>query len=191
MLALDERESLADRTDSEGMFFFEFELSTELGAVVHFASPDFSRQAIHSVRYDDPDTAVEITLRPVRLVRARLFETPRDLTDAELEWGVYAVEPTHGRLHQVRSLGENGACWVHSWESASELGSRGVKRRLKARLPAGHYNVDISSDTVRQIVDIRRSAWGIPDRPPRHPAGLPGLGQDAGWAGRRDRGDGS
>ncbi len=154
MLALDERGSLADRTDSQGAFLFEFRLDTEVGAVVHFASPDFSRQAIHSVRHDDPVTPVEITLRPLREVRARLFETPRDLTDAELEWGVYAVDPTHGRLHQVRSLGENGACWVHSWESASELGSRGVKRRLEARLPAGHYKVDISSDTVGQIVDL-------------------------------------
>ena len=190
MSALAQRGDLADRTDAEGNFLFEFELSTEDGVVVHFASPDFSRQAIHSVRFDDVDEPAEITLRPVRQVRARLFEKPWDVV-AELEWYVYAVDPAQGKLHEIRSIGGNGACWVRGPEYVRESGSADPSRRLEVRLPAGRYKVVISSDTVDQTVDLVVPPGDGPLDLPQIRLESTGLGQNVGPAGRQDRGDGS
>ena len=43
----------AERTDSAGRFLFDFTLSAESAKAIHFASPDFSQQAIHSASVDD------------------------------------------------------------------------------------------------------------------------------------------
>lgn len=54
---------VADRTDAEGRFSAEVLIDRQLGATqLLFATPDFSRQAIHVVHLDDPEVPVEVTL---------------------------------------------------------------------------------------------------------------------------------
>ena len=85
-------------------------MSTEFGAaVVHFASPDFSREAIVVVRYDDPDEAIKITLRPVRLVRAQVLEMPKDRSrEPTCGWDVYSLDRSAGKLDEIPAIGRKG-----------------------------------------------------------------------------------
>ena len=79
MAPLHPKEGLSERTDAEGRFQVDCAMSTELPHDhVCFASADFTRQALRLVLADDPDRPLEITLKPVRFVRARLIETPVD-----------------------------------------------------------------------------------------------------------------
>ncbi len=146
----------ADRTDPQGNFLVEFTILPEYGAeVVHFASPDFSRQAIFAVRYDDPDEVLTITLKPVRLVRARVIETPEDRPDQSLQWDVFTVDPKAGNLDDAPAIGGKGAVWLaDSTEEPDLPGPPYADRRFDARLPAGHYKIRFNSDTVSAVTDL-------------------------------------
>ncbi|MFI5387336.1 MAG: sigma-70 family RNA polymerase sigma factor [Fimbriimonadales bacterium] len=146
----------ADRTDPQGHFRVDLTMSREYaGRELHFASADFSRQAIHVVRLDDPDQPVEIALRPVRLVRARVIETPKDEPQQGLEWHVYSVDAADEQLYKIPAIGEKGAYWVNgSLEFPDEGRSTDEKRRLEVRLPAGRYKIRFESDSVYRFVNI-------------------------------------
>ncbi len=146
----------ADRTDSQGNFFVEFGMSTLFEAEeIHFASPDFLRQAIHVVRIDDPDLPVEIMLRPVRRVRARVIETPKDEPQDNLWWDIYSVDPADGKLYEIPAIGEKGAFWAfgHS-EHPNGVRPIGGRRRLEIHLPAGRYKIRFESNTVYRFAYI-------------------------------------
>ena len=133
------------RSDADGHFKIEVELPSFIpGTAVHFASPDFTRRAVHAVRHGDPDQPVEITLRPVRLVRTRVFETPIDHPRALLDWSVFTSDPKAGILE----------CAMGSWENPNAGDSPDQRRRLEVCLPEGKYEVDFESETVLYSVDL-------------------------------------
>src|SRR5262249_6992526 len=80
----------AVRTDAAGNFVTELELRGQ--AKLHFASPDYTQQAIHVIRAGDPDRPLDITLKPTRLVRVRVIETPNDDPKAYLNWEIYTLD---------------------------------------------------------------------------------------------------
>ena len=105
-------------------------------AKVHFASPDFTRRNVHVVRNDDPDQVLEITLKPVRLVRASVIETPVDSPRESLGWYVYALDSTVENGYYIDAMRAKGAIW----ESGSiGDGSQDEPRRLQVALMAGRY----------------------------------------------------
>ncbi len=159
----------AHRTDPDGRFFFEFTMLPKYGAqIVRFASPDFSRQAISVVRYDDPDKSVDITMRPVRRVRARIIETPKDHPEQGLTWKVFAVDPGNDRFDEIALIGESGAYWQTGFSAASEADVHDRYRRFEIDLPPGRYKVAVESDTV-----VRSALISVP--PGDGPLDLPDI----------------
>jgi len=145
----------ADRTDPQGHFSLECTIFVESGNELHFASPDFSRRAIHVVRFADPDKAVEITLLPVRPVRARVVATPRDVPNDTIEWNVYAADPAVRRLDKIPAITEDGVHWGSGWAENVDPDSRpGQDRRFEVSLPAGRYKVRFWSDMVLRTIDL-------------------------------------
>ena len=146
----------ANRTDSEGNFFLEFTMRPEFGAeTVHFASPDFSREAIFALRYDDPDDVLSITLKPVRLVRARVLETPTDHPEESLKWDVFAIDPKAGNLDETPAIRGKGALWLTDFSDGRDwMKPPYDERRFEARLPAGRYKIGFWSETVRRHTEL-------------------------------------
>src|ERR1017187_7419501 len=146
----------ANRTDSLGNFFLEFTMFPEFGAkVVHFASPDFSREAIFAVRYDDPDEELSITLKPVRLVRARVLETPTDHPEESLKWDVFTIDPKAGNLDETQAIRGKGALWLTDFSDDRDwMKPPYDERRFEARLPSGHYKIGFWSETVSRLTEI-------------------------------------
>ena len=119
--AIDRR---SDRTDTAGRFLFEIALSAESETVIHFASADFSRQAIYSFRGGDVDEPLDITLRSVRPARFGVIGDPRDDPVRWLDAEVYSVDSDHGRLAYLPAFGGNGAHWAGDRLESS--GSKGL-----------------------------------------------------------------
>ena len=161
----------ADRTDADGQFHSEFTMYPKFRAeVVHFASPDFVRQAIAVVRYDDPDRPFEITVKPLRRVRARVVETPTDHPEQNLSWNVYAVDPVPGGLDEgeIAKIGEKAARAQTGY--ATETDQQGIPRAprlFETDLPPGRYKIGFESDTVSQLTEITvapgKSPLELPD----------------------------
>ena len=96
------------RTGPQGDFLLSFTIYNGAEEVL-FASPDYSAQGFVVVRYDDPDRALKITLRPVRLVRARVVETPKDEPQfGFFGWDVYSLDTAAGKLTEIPEIGEKG-----------------------------------------------------------------------------------
>ncbi len=145
----------ADRTDAHGKFVVESELTTRTGAVVHFASPDFSRQAVSTIRFDDPVDPIEVTLQPVRLVRARVIETPSDVPRRGTSWSVFEVDQAAGNLAVVPTTGNGGTFWQRGYlEEGVLVNVPGHERSLEMRLPAGRYTINLWSDTLDRTLDL-------------------------------------
>ncbi len=146
---------IADRTDSQGSFTCESTISRRNAKAIYIASPDFSRRAIHVVRFDDPDKPAEITLRPVRVVRARVIETPRDVPGSKLNWQVYSVDPADGRLSAIPVIGQVGSVWDDGFlECADAKSTPGAEPWLEICVPAGRYKLTLESDTLYRGVDL-------------------------------------
>jgi RNA polymerase sigma-70 factor (ECF subfamily) len=159
-----------NRTDASGQFACEFTMFPEYGAhVVHAATPDFSREGIAVVRYDDPDEPVDIVLEPVRRVRARVIETPKDHPEQGLQWNIYALSAAAGALEQIAAIGGIGAHWrTSSWAEEAE-GSSDQVRRFEASLPQGRYKICFDSDTLHRVVEVKVPAGPGPlDLPEIH-----------------------
>ncbi len=156
MSALEYLSHPANRTDSLGNFFLEFTMSPEYGAkIVHFASPDFSREAIFAVKYDDPDEELSITLKPVRVVRARVLETPTDHPEESLKWHVFTIDPKVGNLDETPAIRGKGALWLTDFSDGRDwMKPPYDERRFEARLPAGRYKIRFESDTVSRLTEI-------------------------------------
>ena len=78
------------RTDAEGRFAIEITWPGD--AKLHFASADYTLQAIRPLKDGELDKPIEVTLRPTRLVRARVIEVPNDDPKAYLNWSIYTVD---------------------------------------------------------------------------------------------------
>ncbi len=163
MSALVALQNPADRTDTDGHFEVEVTILSSVpgagvhlpGTEVHFASPDFTLQAVHVVAAADPNQPVEITLKPTRLVRARLIETPVDNPSDYLDWCAYSVDATVGNLHYIDKIRKPGAFWENGdGNHPNEDGSLAHARRLEILLPAGSYRFWFESDTLTRLIDI-------------------------------------
>jgi RNA polymerase sigma-70 factor (ECF subfamily) len=141
----------AVRTDAAGRFETDFEMIAQ--GKLHFASPDWTRQAIHVVRAGDPDRPLEIALKPTRLVRARVIETPRDDPKAYLSWDLAVAD----------AAGKPGDLW-QSWllPNPNAGDPPHVKRRLEVRLPAGRYMIGFRSQTLNRAVSFTVPAGSEP-----------------------------
>src|SRR5262249_6660107 len=82
----------AVRTDAAGRFATTFPLSAGAGIKLHFASSDYALQAIRELKPEELDRPLDVTLRPTRLVRARVIEVPDDDPKVYLNWSVYTVD---------------------------------------------------------------------------------------------------
>ena len=135
----------AVRTDADGRFSATLSLDSLSQAKLHFASADYTLQAIHVVKAEAIDTPLEVSLKPTRLVSARVIEVPQDDPNAYLNWTAYTADAT-GKAVQA---------WQHRMvpEANANEADR-TKRRLEIRLPAGRYKIEFRSETLRQAVDV-------------------------------------
>ena len=114
-------------------------------AKLHFASADFTLQAIRIVKAEDADKPIDVTLSRTRLVRARVIEVPSDDPKAYLNWSAYTVDAS----------GKGVAEWQH-WmlPNPNAHDPDHMKRHLDVRLPTGRYKIEFSSPTLRRVVDV-------------------------------------
>ena len=141
------------RTDAEGHFRSEFRVSDSLS--LHFASPDFTRRAYHIAGPDDPDTALEITLKPVRKVHARVVFPAKDHPVEGLAYDIYTVDPAIAGLYEIPAIGQKGGHWENGGlEMPAEGSSPSERPGLDVRLIPGRYKVRFMSDTVYRVVDL-------------------------------------
>jgi RNA polymerase sigma factor (sigma-70 family) len=161
-----ERRSSANRTDSDGRFSVQASLSAISGSrSIRFASTDFSQQAIAVVHGDDPDGPVEITLRPMRQVRAQVVVKSKVEPLEEVVWRLYTVDQTAGKLDWMPAIGANGEYWESGLLGDQDTtDGRNGKRKLEMWMPAGHYKVNFSSDTLDRVVDVTVPAGNGPHR---------------------------
>ena len=145
----------AARTDSQGRFLVEASLDTARATEIHFASADFSQEAVKVVRAADAETPIEVTLTTVRPVRAQVTVTPGNQAKEDIQWRVFTVDKTAGELDFLPIISAKGAFWDMGYLSAPEVNGDGApSRQLEMRLPRGQYKIDFSSDTLDRIVDI-------------------------------------
>ncbi len=155
MSSLEPGGQLADRTDQEGRFLIEASILTVWGQRLVFSSSDFSRKAVQDLRYDDPDLPMEITLKPLRLVRARVIETPKDRPQDAVQWRVFSVDPRSNKRSFIPAIGEPGVFWEWGWLGSRFVeGSKNSTRSLEVPLPVGRYKVLFESDTLSRLTDL-------------------------------------
>jgi thiol-disulfide isomerase/thioredoxin len=135
----------AVRTDAVGRFATIFPLPSGSGVKLHFASADYTLQAIRTLKPEEIERPLEVTLAPTRLVRARVIEVPDDDPKAYLNGSAYTVDPAGKILAEWQS-------WMLPNPNAHDPDH--VKRHLDVRLPTGRYKVEFSSETVRRLLDI-------------------------------------
>jgi thiol-disulfide isomerase/thioredoxin len=137
------------RTDASGSFAMDIDTRQQAnlpGQVkLHFASPDYTLQAIHVVRADDANKPAEITLKPTRLVCVRVIETPKDDPKAYLNWEIYTLDAAGKPADQWQ-------WWMLPNPNAGDPPH--AKRRLEVRLPAGKYKASFRSPTLHKVVDL-------------------------------------
>ena len=135
----------AARTDDQGRFTAKFQANGSDRNKLHFASGDYSLQAIRTIKADELDRPIVVKLRPTRLVRARVVEVPKDDPKAHLSWTAYEVDEAGKPFDEWRG-------WSLPKPNSDEPAH--VKRLLEVQLPAGRWKVDFQSEKVRQLVDL-------------------------------------
>jgi RNA polymerase sigma-70 factor (ECF subfamily) len=133
------------RTDPQGRFSTTFPTYGAGMTKLHFASADFTLQAIRLIQAEDADKPIDVTLSPTRPVHARVIEVPRDDPKAYLNWAAYTVDAS----------GKVAGEWQH-WmlPNPNANDPDHVKRHLDVRLPVGRYKIEFSSPTLRRVVDV-------------------------------------
>jgi thiol-disulfide isomerase/thioredoxin len=133
----------AVRTDADGRFTVEFMWPGQ--SKLHFASADYALQAIQPLKEEDLDKPIEITLKPTRLVRARVVEVPKDDPKAYLNWAIYTVDDAGKPADEWQK-------WMLPNPNANDPAH--MKRHLEVRLPSGKYKVEFRSETVLRGFDL-------------------------------------
>ena len=133
------------RTDAQGRFETTFPTSGMGIDKLHFASADFTLQAIRVLKADDADKPIDITLSPTRLVRARVIEVPSDDPKAYLNWTAFTVDG-------AGKVADQWQWWMLPNANANDPDH--VKRHLDVRLPVGRYKIEFRSQTLRRLVDV-------------------------------------
>jgi RNA polymerase sigma factor (sigma-70 family) len=146
-------------TDSDGRFEFVayFQVSPE--KEIHFASHDFSQRALQIVRRNEPNKPLEIVLRRVRKVRARVVETPEDHPDGELEVTLFATNVRGVDPSFVESIAGKGALLGSPrMLLPKDRRSSDGKRWLEADLVPGRYRLRFQTDRSERLFDFDVSA---------------------------------
>ncbi len=159
-----EERSSANRTDSQGRFSVQATLSSVWRSrSILFASPDFSQQAVAVVHDHDPDGPIEITLRSLRQVRAHVVVKSKVEPLENIEWRLFTLDQTAGKLDWMRAIHADGEYW--DWGLLADPdttdGGNG-KRLLEMRMAAGHYKVNFTSDTLDRVLDVNVPAGNGP-----------------------------
>jgi thiol-disulfide isomerase/thioredoxin len=133
------------RTDAQGRFAITFPTGGAGMVKLHFASADFTLQAIRVIKAEDADKPIDVTLGPTRLVHVRVIEVPSDDPKAYLNWSAYSVDAS----------GKAVAEWQH-WmlPNPNANDPDHMKRHLDVRLPVGRYKIEFRSPTLRRVVDV-------------------------------------
>jgi RNA polymerase sigma factor (sigma-70 family) len=157
MIAFTDYAAPARRTDAQGNFEVELAFADPriTQTQIHVASPDFRREAAHLIRVDEPDRPVEITLKPTRLVTARVLETPNDNPGDSLVWNVYSAVASSGHADHNEASAGTGAWWAGkpSYLNVDSV-SPEPKRYLEINLPPGRYEIGFQTSTVERVVPI-------------------------------------
>ncbi len=155
MSPFDWKRSAANRTDAQGSFSFETTVSSWRSNPIWFASTDFSERALVVLQADDPDGPIEITLKPLRRVRARVFVKSKIEPFEEITWRLFTVDPTVGELDWMHAVRANSEIWETGLLSdPGTTDAAGEIRQLELYAPRGKYKVNFSSDTLDRVVDI-------------------------------------
>ena len=94
-------------------------------------------------------------MRPTRLVRARVVETPKDYPENPFSWAVFSLDSAAGRTYYIRAIHQAGAFWSAGPPDSPEAPARlDGPRRFETRLPAGRFRVRIRSATLERLVDF-------------------------------------
>ena len=145
----------ADRTDPLGSFRIAAKLSTLYSNEIHIASPDFAQDAVRVVQADDPDRPLEITVRPVRTVRAQVIVRPKGAEGGVIEWHLYTVDSTAGKLKAIPAISAKGAHWGSgSLDDSDPADKAGEQLEVELRVPPGRYQLNFPSETLYRTVDI-------------------------------------
>ncbi len=133
------------RTDAQGRFSTTFTLYGAPMVKLHFASSDFTLQAIRVIQAEDADKPIDVTLSPTRLVRVRVIEVPHDDPKAYLNWSAYTVDASG-------KVGTEWQTWMLPNPNAHDPDH--MKRHLDVRLPVGRYKILFRSQTLQRVVDL-------------------------------------
>jgi RNA polymerase sigma-70 factor (ECF subfamily) len=133
------------RTDAQGQFRTTFPDNSARITKLHFASADFTLQAIRVIKPEDVDKPIDVTLSPTRLVQARVIEVPKDDPKAYMDWSIYTVDAAGKPVAEWQR-------WILPNPNANDPDH--MKRHLDVRLPVGRYKIEFSSQTLRRLVDL-------------------------------------
>ncbi len=125
------------------------------GDAIHFASPNFSQQAVCVIRREDPDRPLDVVLRPVRKLRARLMEIPVDYPRSDFEYRIWASDVPGGEMHSGKSGVSGEVFWGHPRIlEPSEGGAPDDHRWVEALLIPGRYRARFDSETTVRLLDF-------------------------------------
>ena len=136
------------RTNAEGRFVTTFPPGGMGVVKLHFASADFTLQAIRVIKAEDADKPIEVMLSPTRLVHARVIEIPNDDPKAYMNCSAYTVDASGKVVAEWLQ-------WMLPNPNANDPDH--VKRHLDVRLPVGRYKIEFRSQTLRRMVDVEVS----------------------------------
>ena len=108
------------------------------------------------VQAGDPNQPVEMILKPVRQVHARVVETPIDHPELLLEWELYSIGEKGLDASDINFLIKHAAKWG-DWPTEAVHGTgQGPPegRGFRALLPEGRYRIWFHSDTTVRLVDF-------------------------------------
>ena len=145
------------RTDADGRFEVNFTmLPWRTAEELHFATPDFTRQAVHVIRSDHVAEPLSVTLRPARPVRARLVQTPVDRQSDYIAWDAFALDAPGGSPAYVEKIGGLGVIWADGppGSPGTVVSSPEGTLRLEVRLAPGRYRIAFESEILAQVVDV-------------------------------------
>jgi RNA polymerase sigma factor (sigma-70 family) len=155
MDSFDSNRSSPHRTDAEGRFSFERHLLILGGTPIHFATADFSQEALAVVHGDDPDAPLEITLRPLREARGRVILKSNIKLQGDLWCSAYTIDPTVGKLDWLPAIFARGQFWANGAVSDPVTTEADTQlRQLEFHLPRGKYKVVFQSDIVYRVLDM-------------------------------------
>ncbi len=163
MRPLGSERSAANRTDAQGSFSFETTLSSWQSNTIWFASTDFSECALIVLQADDPDRPIEITLKPLRQVCARVIVKSKVEPFEEITWRLFTVEPAVGELEWMCAVRADAEFWDGGLLSdPGSTDAAGEMRQLEFYAPRGRYKLNFSSDTLDRVVDVDVPVGGGP-----------------------------